>query len=226
MFDFNISNTPSVSTSKKRLQPWNIYPVTFTGCEVSEFEGKKDPSKTYKVLRINFEGEDGVYSETIFFPTDEDGKRQTYQNAQGHDYEVPSNWERTKTLIAQVATVLNPEGFKKMQEMSSKFKNFDDMCKAFIAITDSKKGTKTNLKLIGRTKKDGTVEAILPKFVAINKEGELFVSDNFIGNNLYFTPYEEGKRAQFLNAKPTTMPDTEVPEEDKVEGLDLSSLID
>ncbi len=112
-----------------------------------------------------------------------------------------------------------------MQEMSSKFKGFEDMCKALIAITDSKKGTKTNLKLIGKTRQDGTVEAVLPKFVAVNKQGELFVSDNFIGNNLFFTPYEEGKRAEFLNAKPTNMPDN-VPEEDKVEGLDLSSLID
>lgn len=226
MFDFNISNTPAVSTSKKRLAPWNIYPVTFNGCEIVEFDGKKDTTQHYKTLRVSFEGENGYYTETIFFPKESDGVRQKYQNSQGHEYETPSNWERTKTFIAQLATVLNPKGFEKMQEMSSKFKGFEDMCKALIAITDPKKGTKTNLKLVGRTKQDGTVEPVLPKFVVVNKEGELFVSDNFIGENLYFTPYEEGKRAEFQNAKPTKMPDNDVPEEDKVEGLDLSSLID
>jgi hypothetical protein len=104
------------------------------------------------------------------------------------------------------------------------------MCKALITILTPKIGTKTKIKLIGRTKQDGTVEAVLPKFVGVNKEGQLFTSDNFIGNNLYFKPFEEGKRAAFLNAKPTPMaaadPILDIPETDRVEGLDLSSLIE
>lgn len=226
MFDFNITGVQATSNNKKRLSPWNIYDVEFKGCKVESFAGKADPSKTYKVLRTRFEGEEGYFEETIFFPKEEDAKRPVYQNAQGHEYSVPSNWERTRTFIAQLASVLNPEGFSKMQEMSSKFKNFDDMCAALITILDPKIGTKTKLKLIGKTKKDGTVEAVLPKFVGVNKEGVLFTSDNFIGNNLFFTPYEEGRRAAFLNATPTPMETTEeIPEADRVEGLDLSSLI-
>lgn len=231
MFDFNISNVQAVSNSKKALAPWGIYDVEFKGCEVKEFQGKTDPTLTFKVLKTRFEGEEGYFEETIFFPKESDAVRQKYQNAQGHDYEVASNWERTKTFIAQLATVLNPEGFKKMQEMSSKFKGFDDMCKALITILTPKIGTKTKIKLIGRTKQDGTVEAVLPKFVGVNKEGQLFTSDNFIGDNLYFKPFEEGKRAAFLNAKPTPMaaandPILNIPEADRVEGLDLSSLIE
>jgi hypothetical protein len=230
MFDFNISNVQAVSNSKKALAPWGIYDVEFKGCEVKEFQGKADPTLTFKVLKTRFEGEEGYFEETIFFPKESDAVRQKYQNAQGHDYEVASNWERTKTFIAQLATVLNPEGFKKMQEMSGKFKGFDDMCKALITILTPKIGTKTKIKLIGRTKQDGTVEAVLPKFVGVNKEGQLFTSDNFIGNNLYFKPFEEGKRAAFLNAKPTPMaaadPILDIPETDRVEGLDLSSLIE
>ena len=82
--------------------------------------------------------------------------------------------------------------------------------------------------MIGRTKQDGTVETVLPKFVGVNKEGQLFTSDNFIGDNLYFTPYEEGRRAAFLNAKPTNIETNsiDIPEADRVEGLDLSSLIE
>lgn len=226
MFDFSINNVQATSSSKKTLNAWGIYSVEFKGCKVEEFQGRKDPSQSYKVLRTRFEGADGYYEETIFFPREEDAVRPKYQNAQGHDYEVPSAWERTKYFIAQLATVINPEGFKKMQEMSSKFKGFEDMCNALITITNPKIGMQTNLKLIGKTKQDGTVTAVLPKFVAINKEGTLFVSDNFIGENLFFTPYEEGKRAQFLNATPTVMADDPIPAEDKVEGLDLSSLID
>lgn len=226
MFNFDITEVQAVSNSKKRLSPWGIYDVEFKGCKVESFTGKKDPTETFKVLRTRFEGADGYYEETIFFPKEKDSQRPKYQNAQGHEYEVASNWERTKTFIAQLASVLNPEGFAKMQEMSNKFKSFDDMCAALITILDPKIGTKTKLKLIGKTKQDGTVEAILPKFVGVNKEGVLFTSDNFIGNNLFFTPYEEGKRSAFLHATPTPMETTEtIPEADRVEGLDLSSLI-
>ena len=67
MFDFNISTTPATSSSKRRLAPWGIYPVKFNGCEIVEFDGKKDPTQHYKTLRVSFEGEDGYFSETIFF---------------------------------------------------------------------------------------------------------------------------------------------------------------
>ena len=206
MFDFNI-NTPAVNNSKRRLAPWEIYDVTFEGCSVQEFKGKTDPNATYKVLRIRFENEDGYYEESIFFPQNEDSIRPKYQASDGHEYEAPSRWERTKMVIAQLAEVINPEGFKKMQEIASKFRSFDDMCAALIKITDPKKGTKTKLKLLGRVNKNGSVEAVLPRIVGINKEGVLFVSDNFIGNSLYFTPYEEGKRAQYKNAAPTAPAD-------------------
>jgi hypothetical protein len=82
------------------------------------------------------------------------------------------------------------------------------MCAALIKITDPKKGTKTKLKLVGHLSKTGSVEAVLPRIVGVNKEGVLFVSDNYIGNSLFFTPYEEGKRAQFKNAAPTAVEDS------------------
>ena len=108
------------------------------------------------------------------------------------------------TFIAQVAEVLNPEGFKKMQAASAKFRSFDDVVTAFIKITDSAKGKETNLKLVGRTQ-NGNVVASLPKFVAINKNGEKFTCDNFVGDKLFFSAYEESKKAEYLSAKPTNM---------------------
>lgn len=91
-----------------------------------------------------------------------------------------------------------------MQAASSKFKSFDDVVTAFIKITDVAKGKETNLKLVGRTQ-NGSVVAGLPKFVAVNKNGEKFTCDNFVGDKLFFSAYEEGKKAEYQNAKPTDM---------------------
>lgn len=226
MFNFDFGSTPAVSNSKKRLAPWDIYKVKFNGCEIREFDGKIDPTQHYKVLQVNFEGDEGYYSESIFFPKEGDNVPREFPTANGGVRKTPSNWDKTKALIAQLATVLNSEGFKKMCSMASKFKNFDDMCKALIAITDPKKGTEVELKLIGRANKNGSIEACLPNIIAYNKEGQLFVCDNFIGKNLFFSSWEEGRRAQYKNAKPTPVEDIAIPTEDKVEGLDLSSLIE
>lgn len=50
------------------------------------------------------------------------------------------------------------------------------------------------------------MQAALPRFVAVNKQGERFCCDNFLGDKLFFSAYEEGKRAEYFKAKPTTMP--------------------
>lgn len=210
MSEFNfgsLATTQATSNAQQRLKPWGIYPVKFAGARKETIQGKKDPNKTYEILKVRFEGEDGYYEESIFFPKPEDTKRPVYQNKEGHEYEGASSFERTMTFIAQVSEVLNPEGFKKMQAASSKFRSFDDVVSAFIKITDAVKGKETNLKLVGRVQ-NGNVVPALPKFVAVNKNGEKFTSDNFVGDKLFFSDYEEGKRAEYLNAKPTTMSST------------------
>ena len=108
-------------------------------------------------------------------------------------------------VVKQTAQVLNPAGFEKMQAASSKFKSFDDVAKALIQVTDKVKGTKTKLKLIGKNR-DGKVVADIPRIVGINKEGVAFISDNYIGDKLFFSDYEETQRSKFVNATPTEMP--------------------
>ncbi len=207
-FNFgSLATTQATSTTQPRLKPWNIYPVKFSGARKETVTGKKDPNTTFEILKVRFDGEDGYYEESIFYPKQGDDVRPTYTNTNGHEYQGASAFDRTMTFIAQVAEVLNPEGFKKMQAASGKFKSFDDVVTAFIKITDAVKGKETNLKLVGR-EKDGTVTAVLPKFVAINKNGEKFTCDNFIGDKLFFSAFEEQKKAEFLNAKPTKMSDT------------------
>lgn len=210
MSEFNfgtLATTQATSNVQQRLKPWGIYPVKFSGARKEVIQGKKDTSMTYEILKVRFDGEDGYYEESIFYPKAGDEKRPTYKNKEGHDYEGASSFERTMTFIAQVAEVLNPEGFKKMQEASARFKSFDDVVKAFIKITDVVKGKETNIKLVGRTQ-NGSVVPGLPKFVAVNKNGEKFCCDNFIGDKLFFSAYEESKKAEYSSAKPTNMGET------------------
>lgn len=211
MSEFNfgsLATTQATSNVQQRLKPWGIYPVKFSGARKETIKGKKDPNAVYEILKVRFDGADGYYEESIFYPKDGDEKRPIYTSKDGHEYQGASSFDRTMTFIAQVAEVLNPEGFKKMQAASAKFRSFDDVVTAFIKITDSAKGKETNLKLVGRTQ-NGNVVASLPKFVAINKNGEKFTCDNFVGDKLFFSAYEESKKSEYLNAKPTTMDSSE-----------------
>lgn len=229
--NFAISKESAVRNIRRQLAPWNIYDVTFVGCEVREFKGTKDPNMTYQVLDIKFENEDGYFTVTRFFPKQGDDVRRKLPNKKGGEREVASNFEELMNIVKQTAEVLTPEGFKKMSELSSKFKSFDDVAKALIAITDKVKGTKTKIKLIGRTR-DNRVVAEIPTITSVF-DGVATITDNYIGNKLFFTPYEEGKRNEYLKGTPTDM--EKVPASDPFMGvaqetpaeeeLDLESLL-
>lgn len=215
-----LAETQAVAGSK-RLKPWEIHKVKFMGCKVDEIQGKKDPNATYKLLVTRFENESGYFEERTFFPNDDSAKRPTFTNKEGHEYEGASNFEQIMAFIAQLGTVLNPEGFKKMQAASSKFKSFDDVCKALITITTPSKGKEYFIKLIGKADKEGRVSPALPRIVGVNKDGEVFTSDNFISTKfeiLGFTDYEEGKRKEAQKATPTNM--------GKVDDTPSESLVD
>lgn len=229
-FQFGISADSAVRNTRKPLAPWNIYDVKFKGCEIKEFDGKKDPTAHYKVLAINFEGEDGAFSVNQFFPKEGDDVRREFDSKNGGKVQMPSNFEVCMAIVKQTAQVLNPKGFEVMQAASSKFKSFDDVVKALIQVTDKVKECDTKLKLVGRNR-DGKVVAEIPRIVGINKQGESFISDNYIGDKLFFTDYEETERAKYLKAKPTDMK-SEDPITDAAgidtstdDGLDLSSLL-
>jgi hypothetical protein len=229
--NFAISKESAVRNVRRQLAPWNIYDVTFVGCEVREFKGTKDPNVTYQVLDIKFENEDGYFTVTKFFPKQGDDVRRKLPNKKGGERELASNFEELMNIVKQTAEVLTPEGFKKMSELSSKFRSFDDVAKALIAITDKVKGTKTKIKLVGRTR-DNRVVAEIPTITSVF-EGVATITDNYIGNKLFFTPYEEGKRNEYLKGTPTDMEKVpavdplmgvaqETPAEDE---LDLESLL-
>lgn len=226
-FNFGISAESSVRNSRRPLAPWGIYDVKFVGCEVREFAGKKDPSQTYKVLDIKFENEDGYFNVTNFFPKEGDDVRRTYEGKNGGTVEMPSNFESLMAVVKQTAEVLNPAGFEKMQKASGSFKSFDDVAKALITVTNAAKGTETKIKLVGRNR-DGKVTADIPRILGINKQGEAFVADNYIGSKLFFSDYEETQRANYTKATPTKMADPimdDAPAAVAEDTFDLESLL-
>ena len=208
--NFGFSSASAVRNTRRPLAPWGIYKVKFTGAEIAVFKGSKDPSVEYKVLRFNFENEDGYYSESLFFPKEGDDVDREYEN-NGGTMKFPSNFKVTMSTVKQTLQVLSPKGWEAVQKASAKFKSFDDVANAAIKVLDKVKGTETEIKLVGRVSK-GKVVAKIPTIIRYNKEGELYVSDNYIGTKLYFTDYEEGERNKYLNAKPTTpSPKTDTP---------------
>lgn len=204
----SLSTAQGVATGSKRLKSWEIHKVKFMGCRVETLQGKKDPTATYKLLVTRFENDKGYYEERIFFPNDDSNVRPTFKNANGHEYEGASNWEQIQTFIMQLLANINPDKVKNFQAASSKFKTFDDVCNALIKLTDPNKEKEVYLKLVGKTDKEGRVNPALPRICGVNKEGVLFVSDNFISTQegvLGFSDYEEGQMKKAKSAKPTNM---------------------
>lgn len=218
MFNFGISKESAVRTTKQQLKPWNIYDVKFVGCEVREFKGVKNPDATYKVLDIKFENEDGYFTVTKFFPKEGDDKRMVVDTKNGGKRELASNFEELMNVVKQTAEILTPEGFKKMSELSSKFKSFDDVAKVFISVTDKVKGCETKIKLIGRNRNNRIV-AEIPTITSVF-DGVATITDNYIGNKLFFSDYEEGRRKEYLNSKPTSI---QTPKEDNLISSDIAS---
>lgn len=204
----SLATAQGVATGSKRLKAWEIHKVKFMGCRVETLVGKKDPTASYKLLITRFEGENGYYEERTFFPNERSAERPKFENANGHEYYGPSNWEQISTFIIQLISNINPDKLKNFQAASAKFKSFDDVCAALIKITDPHKGKECYLKLVGKVDSEGRVNPTIPRICGVNKENELFVSDNFISTKegvLAFSDYEEGKMREIKSAKPTKM---------------------
>lgn len=227
--NFSINSNESSISSKRntRLKPFEIHTVTFDGAEIKS--GTSKAGNEFKLLQLTFSNKNGIAEPTIFWPDlERDGIREVRTAKDGHEYETPSRWEQTKTVISQTLETLSPEGFKKMQELSSKFKTFDDMANVFVKLVNKCIGTEVDVKFNGYVNKQGYMQLTFPNIVGINKKGELFVSDNYIGHgNLGLSEYEMRKAKDFAETKPTKMSaDPEMDEntetEKPVDDIDLN----
>lgn len=227
--NFSINSNESSISSKRntRLKPFEIHTVTFDGAEIKS--GTSKAGNEFKLLQLTFSNKNGIAEPTIFWPDlERDGIREVRTAKDGHEYETPSRWEQTKTVISQTLETLSPEGFKKMQELSSKFKTFDDMANVFVKLVNKCIGTEVDVKFNGYVNKQGYMQLTFPNIVGINKKGELFVSDNYIGHgNLGLSEYEMRKAKDIAETKPTKMSvDPEMDEntetEKPVDDIDLN----
>ena len=205
--NFSINSNESSISSKRntRLKPFEIHTVTFDGAEIKS--GTSKAGNEFKLLQLTFSNKNGIAEPTIFWPDlERDGIREVRTAKDGHEYETPSRWEQTKTVISQTLETLSPEGFKKMQELSSKFKTFDDMANVFVKLVNKCIGTEVDVKFNGYVNKQGYMQLTFPPIVGVTKEGKLFVSDNYIGHgNLGLSDYEMRRAKELSETKPTKM---------------------
>ena len=197
--NYNFDETAGISQSsvRKLLEGNAIYDVTFDGCEARDIQGVQDPSKVFHVLDIKFHNDDGIYTHTIFEPNPEDAI-----DRQGPFGPQPSNIKSMMLLFKHLIDAVNPELGKAIdnKEKNLNTTSWDALRKLMIQSTESGKGSKTKIKLI----KNNKGVATFPFFANYNKEGRLYMSTNFIGNNVFFTNKELDKIAKASEAKPTS----------------------
>lgn len=218
-------NEVKPASSTKYLKAYNIYKdVTLDGVEVKE--GVSAKGNAWKSLNLNFSCPEGNYNHSIFYlTTDKDTERTEMDMPNGGKRQLPSTWERSRDIIAAVGFTFFPEDFAKMQKASStlQYKDakdaFEKIADMFIKCINKNKGkVHTSMKLVGRNS-NGTVYATLPNCTGIAEakdakraeENNVNVGDWYtwmitpFGDNLSFTAYEEKKKAELENAKPTNM---------------------
>jgi hypothetical protein len=204
-FNFNETAGASQSTSLPQLKGNAIHEVTFKGCELREIIGVKDPSQKYNVLDIKFSNDKGYYTETIFEPKAGDEKRQENEIG-GKTYIKPSNIENMMLEFRHIIDAVNPELGKQIdsKEKTISAASWDGLRKLMVEATKSGIGKVVKIKLI--KKKDGTPR--FPYFSMIDKDSnKAIVAGNFIGENLYFSTYEQQQITKAENANPTAKTD-------------------
>lgn len=218
---FSLKNIKGTSNVQPKLKGNEIHTVVFKGVTYSTFKGKKDENQTYQVMKLRFENQDGYYEETVFAPKEGDDKRQA-NTVNGVERENPSNLEKLHFLMAHVGEQLAPAKYTKFHNLEFDLpKDFEKMVKTFIEVTKDAVNKTTKLKLL----KNKKGEAILPYFVGLSKEGEAFISNNFLGDKVFFTEYELKRMEEATEAKPTDM-GSEIPGMPNVDEVSSNSDLD
>lgn len=210
IFNFD-SNTSFVNNGPSYLRPYDIYKVILKKIEKTELNGK-DGTK-YPVVNIEFESiEDpkGIYSENLFIPTREEDMKRRVNETSGAKY--PSASEKFQFTLMQIVEVLNPEGAKKIKEISNKITTFDQFIDLIIKALKGKNNVEAYLKLVGRNV-NGSVYAALPNSCVLGKDATeqtvpspiTFINKDRNARGMEFSNYEMTQMKAYKNAAPTTM---------------------
>lgn len=198
---FNLNNVKG--TAVVRLKAWGIYDVVFKGIELSK--GTNKEGNVWKAMKIKFSGDEGIFEPLIFCPGDNGAERVTGETG-GKKWELPSALEQLQFTIAHVMTNLAPEMMEKFSKAATGLslpEDFEKLVEIMNKALAKSLNKHTRLKLIGNSKG----YASLPSFVSINKEGEAYISNNWLGETVAFSDYEVKKMNEQKNAKPTEVQD-------------------
>ena len=196
-FDFGMTAGSSQSSARKELEGNAIHEVKFDGCEARDIDGKQDPTKKFKVLDIKFSNKDGYFTETIWEPTENDMEdRQSPYGAQ------PSNFKAMMYKFKHLIDAVNPELAAKIDSGEQKLNasTWDGLRTLIVQATTPGIGKETKIKLI----KNNKGEAIFPYFANYDRNGNFYMSTNFIGDNIFWTSKELTKMQAAATSKPTS----------------------
>lgn len=206
-FSFNATAGASQSTAKPRLAGNNIYNVKFDGCEVQDVQGVKDPSITYKVIKLKFSNDEGTFEHTVFEPRKEDFIRTSTEYTDkntGEKKSIPqaSGVESVMLLFKHAIDSINPTIGQQIDNETKSLASPDwDSLRILVSkILNAGKGTEVQIKLLTNKKGDATFPGY---FTGISKEGKAYIRNNFIGHKLAFSSYEQSRISTMAAAKPT-----------------------
>lgn len=198
---FNLNNVKG--TAVVRLKAWRIYDVVFKGIEL--VKGKNKEGNEWKAMKIKFSGEEGIFEPLVFCPGEGGGERITGETG-GKKWELPSALEQLQCSVAHVMANLAPEMMEKFSKAASGLaipEDFEKLVETMNKALAKAVNKQTKLKLVGNNKG----YASLPNFVGINKEGEVYINNNWLGDTVAFSDYEVKKMNEQKNAKPTAVKD-------------------
>lgn len=198
---FNLNNVNG--TAVVRLKAWGIYDVVFKGIDL--MKGTNKEGNAWKAMKIKFSGDEGIFEPMVFCPGDKGDERRTGETG-GKKWELPSALEQLQYTVSHVMTNLAPEMMEKFSKAVTGLTlpdDFEKLVETMNKALSKAVNKKTKLKLVG----DSKGYAALPSFVNINKDGEAYISNNWLGETVAFSDYEVKKMNEQKNAKPTAVKD-------------------
>lgn len=201
-FDMNGSNLGNATSTSAALKANEIHEVLFKGLEYSKSEDGK-----WEFMKIKFQGVNGGYFTDTTFGLDKDAavrkKTQFGEN--------PSAYENFMMKIKHLLSAVAPDLLIKMQAGEIVFtpKGKSDLFQQYVTFIgqqlEAYKDAKTSIKLVQNNK---GMACFPPFFASVSKEGQAYIKNNFIGNNLSFNQREINAFNRVAEARPTVMADT------------------
>ena len=195
MFDFNGTENIKINESAGSFLKSGIHKVKFVSLEYITGTGWEAMD-----VKFNSTSGSGTHSERVFAPKDDIRKDNRFggKNASPKDHFI-CKWK-------QILMAISPDTIKQIDAgtLSVSANSFKGFVTKLSALVVDSVGVETSIKLVPG--KDNNVQ--FPGFPgSINKEGNLFIKNKFIGENLALTDAEIKEISNRSNAAPTKAAD-------------------